>query len=75
MFVEFVEVQFDKVVDMDLCLLQEMKEQSKYFRFENDFEVMEGEFYNICYFWFNFEIVKLSWFCSKEYEVFFEMMD
>ncbi|RYO86378.1 hypothetical protein DL766_001035 [Monosporascus sp. MC13-8B] len=38
-------------------------------------EAMEGESYNMCHFWSNFEIAKLSWFRSKEYEDFFEMMD
>lgn len=36
---------------------------------------MEGEKYNMCHFWSNFEIAKLSWFRSKEYNDFFEMMD
>lgn len=40
-----------------------------------DPEAMEGESYNMCHFWSNFEIARLSWFRSKEYEDFFEMMD
>ncbi|TFB06407.1 O-glycoside alpha-1,2-mannosyltransferase-like protein 4 [Trichoderma ghanense] len=40
-----------------------------------DPEAMEGEKYNMCHFWSNFEIAKLSWFRSKEYNDFFEMMD
>jgi mannosyltransferase len=40
-----------------------------------DGEAMEGEKYNMCHFWSNFEIAKLSWFRSKEYNDFFEMMD
>lgn len=40
-----------------------------------DPESMEGEVYNMCHFWSNFEIARLSWFRSKEYEDFFEMMD
>ena len=36
---------------------------------------MEGEKYNMCHFWSNFEIAKLSFFRSKEYEDFFQMMD
>jgi mannosyltransferase len=40
-----------------------------------DPESMEGEKYNMCHFWSNFEIAKLSWFRSKEYNDFFEMMD
>jgi hypothetical protein len=40
-----------------------------------DPEAMEGEKYNMCHFWSNFEIAKLSFFRSKEYEDFFEMMD
>jgi mannosyltransferase len=42
---------------------------------EIDFEAMEGEKYNMCHFWSNFEIAKLSFFRSKEYEDFFQMMD
>lgn len=42
---------------------------------EIDPESMEGEKYNMCHFWSNFEIARLSWFRSKEYEDFFEMMD
>ncbi|KAH7140845.1 family 15 glycosyltransferase [Dactylonectria macrodidyma] len=40
-----------------------------------DPESMEGEKYNMCHFWSNFEIAKLSWFRSKEYQDFFQMMD
>ncbi|KAI9842162.1 MAG: alpha-1,2-mannosyltransferase (Kre5) [Sclerophora amabilis] len=40
-----------------------------------DPEAMEGETYNMCHFWSNFEIAKLDWFRSKEYEEFFQMMD
>ena len=36
---------------------------------------MEDEKYNMCHFWSNFEIAKLSWFRSKEYQDFFQMMD
>ncbi|KAJ3571532.1 hypothetical protein NPX13_g5343 [Xylaria arbuscula] len=42
---------------------------------EIDPEAMEGENYNMCHFWSNFEIAKLSWFRSKPYEDFFQMMD
>ncbi|KAL8308505.1 hypothetical protein RB593_006703 [Gaeumannomyces tritici] len=40
-----------------------------------DPEAMEGEKYNMCHYWSNFEIARLSWFRSQEYEDFFEMMD
>lgn len=40
-----------------------------------DGEAMNGEKYNMCHFWSNFEIAKLDWFRSKEYEDFFQMMD
>lgn len=40
-----------------------------------DPEAMEGEAYNMCHFWSNFEIARLDWFRSKEYNDFFEMMD
>ena len=40
-----------------------------------DAEAMEGEKYNMCHFWSNFEIARLDWFRSKEYKDFFEMMD
>lgn len=42
---------------------------------EIDPEAMEGERYNMCHFWSNFEIARLDWFRSKEYEDFFQMMD
>ncbi|WEW60994.1 O-glycoside alpha-1,2-mannosyltransferase 4 [Emydomyces testavorans] len=42
---------------------------------EVDPEAMEGEKYNMCHFWSNFEIARLDWFRSKEYEDFFTMMD
>ena len=38
-------------------------------------EAMEGETYNMCHFWSNFEIARLDWFRSKEYNDFFDMMD
>ena len=38
-------------------------------------EAMEGEKYNMCHFWSNFEIARLDWFRSKEYNDFFQMMD
>lgn len=40
-----------------------------------DPEAMEGEVYNMCHFWSNFEIARLDWFRSKAYNDFFEMMD
>lgn len=40
-----------------------------------DLESMEGEVYNMCHFWSNFEIARLDWFRSKEYQDFFEAMD
>ncbi|KAF2718103.1 glycosyltransferase family 15 protein [Polychaeton citri CBS 116435] len=42
---------------------------------EIDPDSMEGEVYNMCHFWSNFEIARLDWFRSKEYEDFFQMMD
>lgn len=42
---------------------------------EVDPEAMEGENYNMCHFWSNFEIARLDWFRSKEYNDFFNMMD
>lgn len=42
---------------------------------EIDPDSMEGESYNMCHFWSNFEIARLDWFRSKEYEEFFQMMD
>jgi mannosyltransferase len=42
---------------------------------EIDGEAMEGEKYNMCHFWSNFEIARLDWFRSKDYSNFFEMMD
>ena len=40
-----------------------------------DPEAMEGEIYNMCHFWSNFEIARLDFFRSQLYEEFFEMMD
>jgi mannosyltransferase len=40
-----------------------------------DPEAMGGETYNMCHFWSNFEIARLSFFRSQEYEDFFQMMD
>lgn len=40
-----------------------------------DLEAMEDEKYNMCHFWSNFEIARLDFFRSKEYEDFFQMMD
>lgn len=40
-----------------------------------DMEAMEGEKYNMCHFWSNFEIARLDFFRSKEYEEFFQIMD
>lgn len=40
-----------------------------------DPDAMEGESYNMCHFWSNFEIARLDWFRSKEYNDFFDMMD
>lgn len=40
-----------------------------------DPEAMEGEKYNMCHFWSNFEIARLDFFRSKAYGDFFEMMD
>jgi mannosyltransferase len=42
---------------------------------EPDPEAMEGEVYNMCHFWSNFEIARLDWFRSQEYNDFFDMMD
>jgi mannosyltransferase len=40
-----------------------------------DPEAMEGEKYNMCHFWSNFEIARLDFFRSKAYNDFFQMMD
>ena len=40
-----------------------------------DPDAMEGETYNMCHFWSNFEIARLDWFRSPEYNAFFDMMD
>jgi mannosyltransferase len=40
-----------------------------------DPEAMEGEKYNMCHFWSNFEIARLDFFRSKAYSDFFQMMD
>ena len=40
-----------------------------------DPEAMEGEKYNMCHFWSNFEIARLGLVQKQEYEEFFNMMD
>lgn len=40
-----------------------------------DPEAMEGETYNTCHFWSNFEIANMEWYRSKEYEDFFQMLE
>jgi len=40
-----------------------------------DPHAMEGESYNMCHYWSNFEIANLDWFRSKSYNDFFDMMD
>ncbi|KAK0279986.1 O-glycoside alpha-1,2-mannosyltransferase 4 [Friedmanniomyces endolithicus] len=40
-----------------------------------DPEAMDGDVYNMCHYWSNFEIAKLDFFRSQEYEDFFNMMD
>ncbi|KAK9478473.1 nucleotide-diphospho-sugar transferase [Lipomyces japonicus] len=40
-----------------------------------DPEAMNGEKYNLCHFWSNFEIANLDFFRSKKYNDFFEFLD
>lgn len=40
-----------------------------------DPEKMNGEKYNLCHFWSNFEIANLDFFRSKQYEDFFQFLD
>lgn len=40
-----------------------------------DPEAMEGEKYNMCHFWSNFEIARFDFYKSKEYEEFFQMLE
>lgn len=68
----FVEPQEPKEQHDDPTLPDEPKPSSQT---PIDPEAMEGEKYNMCHFWSNFEIAKLSWFRSKEYNDFFQMMD
>lgn len=42
---------------------------------EVDPDNMEGEKYNMCHFWSNFEIARLDFYRSERYQKFFEMMD
>ncbi len=72
----FVEPQPDKepeVFEPEEVLLGEPGRNNQ--EAEIDPEGMEGEKYNMCHFWSNFEIARLSFFRSKEYEDFFQMMD
>ena len=40
-----------------------------------DAEAMEGETYNMCHFWSNFEIARFDFFRSKQYEDFFQTLE
>ena len=40
-----------------------------------DAEAMEGETYNMCHFWSNFEIARFDFFRSKQYEDFFKTLE
>jgi len=42
---------------------------------EVDPTAMEGEDYNMCHFWSNFEIARFDFYRSKQYTEFFEMLD
>lgn len=42
---------------------------------EVDPTAMEGEDYNMCHFWSNFEIARLDFFRSEAYENFFQTLD
>ncbi|KAK0671326.1 glycolipid 2-alpha-mannosyltransferase-domain-containing protein [Cercophora samala] len=69
----FVEPQPDKKPEPPAPQLPDEILRSK--QPEIDPEGMEGEKYNMCHFWSNFEIARLDFFRSKEYEDFFQMMD
>lgn len=40
-----------------------------------DPEAMEGESYNMCHFWSNFEIARFDFFRSQQYEDFFQTLE
>lgn len=69
----FVEPQPDKKPEPPAPQLPDEILRSK--QPEIDPEGMEGEKYNMCHFWSNFEIARLDFFRSKAYEDFFQMMD
>ena len=74
----FVEPQPDKEPEPDKSSLPEEVLRSDPGRNNPpaiDGESMEGEKYNMCHFWSNFEIARLDFFRSKQYEDFFQMMD
>ncbi len=78
MFVEPPPEEPEEVSDRDQTSLPEeilLSDPSRSAIPDIDPEAMEGEKYNMCHFWSNFEIARLSWFRSKEYEDFFQMMD
>ncbi|KAF3930587.1 hypothetical protein ABW19_dt0204547 [Dactylella cylindrospora] len=72
MFSEQSEPQPEETTDLpeDILLSQPSRKLPNI-----DPENMEGEKYNMCHFWSNFEIARLDFFRSKEYEDFFQMMD
>lgn len=75
MFVEPQESVEEKRKDASLPEEVLRNDPSRNARPKIDPEAMEGEKYNMCHFWSNFEIARLSWFRSKEYNDFFQMMD
>ncbi|KAM0321409.1 hypothetical protein ACHAQA_010125 [Verticillium albo-atrum] len=78
MFVEPIdepEEDTSKPKDLPEDVLKKGAKKDKSKEPEVDDEAMEGESYNMCHFWSNFEIARLSWFRSQEYEDFFQTMD
>ncbi|KAK9462370.1 nucleotide-diphospho-sugar transferase [Lipomyces oligophaga] len=71
----------NEMVDQGVTTTAETKTQSVEDEYvipepeEIDPEAMNGEKYNLCHFWSNFEIASLNFFRSKEYEEFFEFLD
>ncbi len=75
MFVEPQEVEDESASDKKASKKKKKKNKDKSKKPEIDPHAMEGETYNMCHFWSNFEIARLDWLRSKEYMDFFEMMD
>ncbi|EPY49225.1 mannosyltransferase complex subunit [Schizosaccharomyces cryophilus OY26] len=68
----FIDDDYDKLV-------QQLKEKQKFDHIyvlpEPPLEKIDGEIYNLCHFWSNFEIARLDFYQSKEYNDYMEALE